>query len=65
MGVSHSTREGFDARTRVSMNFKQVLQRIAEAALGVLYTDRKEQPFKCRSLRTAILTRKTTMKLTL
>ena len=47
MGVSNATRECFDARlamasgkTAVEMNFKQVLQRIAEAGLGVLYTDR-------------------------
>jgi len=47
LGVSHSTRECFDARSLKDykangmMNFKQVLQRIAEAALGVLYTDRQ------------------------
>jgi len=47
LGVSHSTRECFDARSvkdckaNGEMNFKQVLQRIAEAALGVLYTDRQ------------------------
>jgi len=47
LGVSHSTRECFDARSvkdckaHGEMNFKQVLQRIAEAALGMLYTDKQ------------------------
>ena len=47
LGVSHATRECFDARSLKDckasgeMNFKQVLKRIAEAAIGVLYTDRQ------------------------
>ena len=47
LGVSHATRECFDARSHKDckasgeLNFKQVLKRIAEAAIGVLYTDRQ------------------------
>ena len=46
MGVSHATRECFDVSVKQhkiggELTFKQVLQRIAEAALGVLYTDRQ------------------------